>query len=204
MDYDFVEIGTSDFDTLIQSCADTDIGLSIDPIQYYLDRLPEKPHVKKITAAISESDGHIHCYHVPDTKIQAHGLPWWVRGCNSIGAPHRTVMNLLVERSIDPATAIETFLIPMMSFATLVREHNIRSIKYLKIDTEGHDCVILSNYIDVVQRGLIPPAQRLLFESNVLTPRPVIDATIERLLGLGYTLITTAGDDTIMEYLAAP
>jgi hypothetical protein len=40
MFFDFVEIGTSDFDTLIQKAGDTDIGISIDPIDEYLERLP--------------------------------------------------------------------------------------------------------------------------------------------------------------------
>lgn len=200
MDYDFVEIGTSDFDTIIQACDPSSVGLSIDPIQYYLDRLPEKPRVKKLNVAISDRDGTVQCFHVPDAKIQEYGLPWWVRGCNSIGAPHRTVLNLLIEQGIDVSSVIESFSIPMLSFASLVRAHNIRSIKYLKIDTEGHDCVILSNYIEVVQQGLLTPARRILFESNVLTPRHVIDETIERLRGLGYTLVISTSDDTLMEY----
>ena len=36
--YDFIEIGTSDFDTLIESSDDNVVGLSIEPIKYYLDR----------------------------------------------------------------------------------------------------------------------------------------------------------------------
>ena len=31
MDYDFVEIGTSDFETLIQESDENSIGISIDP-----------------------------------------------------------------------------------------------------------------------------------------------------------------------------
>jgi hypothetical protein len=45
--YDFIEIGTSDFDTLIETSDDKTVGLSIEPIKYYLDRLPERKNVKK-------------------------------------------------------------------------------------------------------------------------------------------------------------
>ena len=48
MNYDFIEVGTSDFDTLIQDATDNCIGLCIEPIKFYLDRLPNKPNVKKI------------------------------------------------------------------------------------------------------------------------------------------------------------
>lgn len=53
MNYDFIEIGTSDFDTLIQTATNDTVGLSIDPIQFYLNRLPEKQLVKKVNCAVS-------------------------------------------------------------------------------------------------------------------------------------------------------
>lgn len=200
MDYDFVEIGTSDFDTLIQTCPDSAIGLSVDPIQYYLDRLPIKPHVTKVNAAVSDSDGEVACYYVPEEKIRAHNLPQWVRGCNSIGAPHPTVASVLMGAGLSADTIIESFTILKLSITSLIRRYNIKSIKYLKIDTEGHDCVILAGYIDAVRQGVIPPAQKILFESNILTPRPTIDATISHLVALGYIQTSIGGDDTILEY----
>ena len=38
MRYDFIEIGTSDFDTLLQE-SQSEIGLSIEPLKIYLDNL---------------------------------------------------------------------------------------------------------------------------------------------------------------------
>lgn len=195
-----MEIGTSDFDTLIQTCADTAVGLSIDPIRYYLDRLPNRPNVTKINAAVSDSDGTVLCYHVPDAKIQQYQLPWWVRGCNSIGAPHPTVRRVIAESGLEESALVESFSIPKISFPTLIRDHNIRSINYLKTDTEGHDCVILASYMDAVRDGLIPPAKKILFESNVLTSRTAVSMTIGRLIGMGYEVISTGGDDTVVEY----
>ena len=53
MHYDFIEIGTSDFDTLIENAKDTDIGLSVDPMQIYLDKLPDnKGGANKDTAIL--------------------------------------------------------------------------------------------------------------------------------------------------------
>ena len=36
--YDFIEIGTSDFDTLIETSNDNTVGISIEPIKYYINR----------------------------------------------------------------------------------------------------------------------------------------------------------------------
>jgi hypothetical protein len=41
-DYDFIEIGTSNFDTLIQSADDNTKGISVDAVKYYIDVLPDK------------------------------------------------------------------------------------------------------------------------------------------------------------------
>jgi hypothetical protein len=43
MRYDFIEIGTSDFETLLQESSG--VGLSIEPLKFYLDNLPNKDNV---------------------------------------------------------------------------------------------------------------------------------------------------------------
>jgi len=62
--YNFIEVGTSDFMTLIQSADDQTVGLSIEPISEYLDRLPNKPKVQKVNAALSDTDDTIEIYHI--------------------------------------------------------------------------------------------------------------------------------------------
>ena len=40
--YNFIEIGTSNFDALIEECNDNSKGISVEPIKHYLDALPNK------------------------------------------------------------------------------------------------------------------------------------------------------------------
>lgn len=54
--YDFIEIGTADFDTLIETADNTVRGLTIEPLNYYLKRLPCRKNIIKINAAISNYD----------------------------------------------------------------------------------------------------------------------------------------------------
>ena len=49
-DLDFLEIGTSNFDTLIQLADNKTVGISVEPIKYYLDSLPSPANVLKINA----------------------------------------------------------------------------------------------------------------------------------------------------------
>ena len=53
IDYDFIEIGTSNFDTLIQSCDSTTKGISVDAVKYYIDALPNKENCIKLNLGIS-------------------------------------------------------------------------------------------------------------------------------------------------------
>ena len=45
---DYLEVGTSDFDTFIQRSKPDDSGISIDAIEYYIDRLPDLENWKKL------------------------------------------------------------------------------------------------------------------------------------------------------------
>jgi hypothetical protein len=198
MKYDFVEIGTSDFETVIQKCASNSVGLSIDPILYYLNRLPSKPYVHKVLTAVSDHDGVAKVFYISEEIIKKHDFPWWVRGCSSINAYHPTVMQLLLSKKIDPVDAFTSKTIPMYSVETLFGMYQVDDCECLKIDTEGHDCVILSNYLEGIKKGKYGPARKILFESNSLTPTEQVENTILKFQELGYAIVHS-GENTILE-----
>lgn len=57
INYDFIEIGTSDYDTEIEKCDLNTYGISVEPMKIYLDKLPDKPNVIKVNKAISNIRG---------------------------------------------------------------------------------------------------------------------------------------------------
>jgi len=71
---DYVEIGTSDFDTEFQK-NDNRIGISIDAVKYYINKLPDKKSCIKINNGISDFNGYITIYYVPIEEIIRHKLP---------------------------------------------------------------------------------------------------------------------------------
>jgi len=179
INYDFIEIGTSNFDTLIADCSDEKIGLSIEPLKVYLDVLPNKPNVTKVCAAISDDDGEIDIYHIPISLIHKHNLPIWVKGCNSVTKPHDFARKTLGEEFYDSLVSIDK--VKMMSWETLVSDYKINSIKYLKIDTEGHDHVILKSYIQECNKNPKLFADKILFEYNESSNKLVLDEIISSL-----------------------
>lgn len=195
MNLDFLEIGTADFDTCIQCYPDDAIGISVEPIKYYLDKLPNKPFVKKINAAVSLDDmeGTVDVYYIPTSVIVENGLEDWYRGCNSVGDYHyahkqNNLTHLVVK---EPVAAIP--------IGKILEDNNVVKIKYLKVDTEGADCFILNNllnYLKDKERHYYPEC--VMFESNLLSDRDYIRETVMRWKLAGYDIIPFNLNNTLL------
>ena len=194
MKYDFIEIGTSNFDTLIQTAIDTATGLSIEPIKHYLDCLPNKPKVKKLNIAVSRdnTDGVLDVYYVPEDVIVAKGLPDWLKGCNSIGDYHLQHKNLNVTDLVVKQSVL------MVPIADIFIEHDVTELYYLKIDTEGSDSEIMLHLYDYLKtEPSTKYPKKILFESNELSDNAQIDLVKSKFAELGYK-VAYAGHDTIL------
>jgi hypothetical protein len=178
-DYDFIEIGTSDFDTEIQ-IAGLKRGISIEPVKRYLDALPNPPHVTKIHGAVSNISGTIDVYSISPEDIQKHNLPDWIRGCNTVNAVHPVYTGKV------PDEIVIKDRVPMYTFTDIISMCNVKSCKYLKMDTEGHDVTILQSYLDCVSGGF-PLIPKIQFEANAWTAQEHVDAILEKLIVCGYT-----------------
>ena len=184
---DFVEIGTADFDTLIQDCSDLAQGISIEPLDFYLDALPSKPHVIKLQKAVSNTTGLTEIYYL-DPKVLGDKVPstgWWIRGCSCIAKPHPTLIEYCNLWGI-PLSAIIKCEVEKITFEQIVAEYEIEQINFLKIDTEGHDCVIMHDVLDVSKREGKIYAQNIRFETNKLSEKKDVEDVIRKAQALGY------------------
>jgi hypothetical protein len=193
MDLDFLEIGTSDWETLCQECTDTEKGMSVEAVKTYIDALPNRSNVIKVHAAVTanRTSETIDVYYIPENVIKQLGVCWWVKGCNSIGTYHP------YHRGYEKYVTIDK--VPLLNIDELLISHNIRGIKYLKIDTEGHDCVIMDGLLDYL---LTTPKEyyprKIMFETNQHGVAPEVDNVINKACKLGYVLMYR-GFDTIIE-----
>ena len=196
MFYDFIEIGTSDFDTLIQSADQGTRGLSIDALSIYLDRLPSPKNCQKVQAAISDREGEVAFYFVRPEHIAQYGLASWVRGCNSIGKPHPSVVAQLEGLGLEPMEVMSVETVRMCRLMSIFDQYEVEGVYYLKVDTEGHDAVILHDFFDACDNHRLPHS--LLFESNILSEREGVQRLIAKLINRGYDLIRseTEGADS--------
>lgn len=185
---DFIEIGTSDFNTLIQAAGPDTRGLSIDPISLYLERLPNRPGCKKINAAISNVEGTVNVYFIPPQTLAKHKLPNWLRGCNSIGAPHPTVEKHLAKTGLTQQDVLVTQAVPCLRLQTIFQQHEVHGVFMLKVDTEGHDSVILNDFFSDAKPEQWP--HQIIFESNKLSDSETIHQLIAKVILMGYDIVS--------------
>lgn len=184
MNYSFIEIGTSDFDTMIQRSDDSTVGLSIEPIKIYLDRLPNKKNVTKINCAIAFDgvEGKDTMYYIsPEVLKENLSLPNWLRGCNRLGDYHLQHKNLKIEHLVE---TVEVDIIPI---ARLFEIYKVDKVNTLKLDTEGGDCYILKQLLPVLkEKDKSSWPTTILFETNILSAEALIQETILCYETLGY------------------
>lgn len=158
MKYDYVDIGTSDFETSLSQLKENEKIILVEPLIYYLNKFPNKENIYKCPFALSDKDGIMKMYYVNEENIKKYGLPDWVRGCNSLGEMHPTLVNQLNIQFI-----IECVHVPVISVSNFFNLYEITEIGQLKIDTEGHDYVIL-NEVYTIQETQNIPIQKIIFE----------------------------------------
>jgi hypothetical protein len=194
MFYDFIEIGTSDFDTEIQKYP-MKRGISIEPIQYYIDRLPDSPTCTKLNMAISNYNGTGKVFYLSEETIHLHSFPSYVRGCNSVNSYHSTVSQLCREKNLQIEDIATSYDIPIRRLSSVFEDTMITGVYYLKIDTEGHDTVILKDFYETITPFTMPHV--ILFESNILSSISDVDEIISLYEGKGYDVIYRR-EDTLL------
>lgn len=182
MHYDFIEIGTSDFDTLIELATDKTRGLSIEPLEFYLNNLPSKPLVTKVNCAISNYCGEINLFYVDPEDIKNHSLGIQTRGCNSVNEPHRAHKEYA---EMGLSHIVKQKKVEVINWKELIKRYGIESVDLLKIDAEGHDSVILKDLFDESVYRIFP--KTIIFEANGLTKGEEVENVLSRAKSFGYT-----------------
>lgn len=187
IDLDFVEIGSCDHDTLLDSATANTTGIVIEPIKIYLDRLPDLPGVTKLNIAISPDNitGEVDIYYVPPEIIESNPeYHLTLKGCNQIGGIHQQHVLWHLEQYV---VSTKVKIVPLPA---VLEQHGVRGIKHLKIDIEGGDSMLLKNfvsYLNTKSKDYYP--EQITFETNKLTPVELVDEVIQIYQQLGYRVV---------------
>ena len=216
--FDFVEVGTSDFRTLVQFLVGTDtscsmgralltldpeeaVGLVVEPVGHLLERLPNLAGVYKLRAAMGAVDGYKDFWCVRADALQRfpHNYSAWLaRGTGTLGELHPQLKDRLAEDGIEPTDVMTRQRVPVWSFGTLAWSYNIGSIDVLKLDCEGADCEVLHGLMDYCDSWPETFPRIIAFETNDLSCEETVKRTISRLNSRGYEVLSK-GRDTILK-----
>ena len=106
-----------------------------------------------------------------------------------VEVPHKLVLGELKKRGLTE-NLFETVPVPVLTFGQLMQKHKVEGIKYLKIDTEGHDPIILESMISYCDKHPHVYPIRVQFESNGLSDAERERKVIRKLEERGYKDIT--------------
>ena len=198
MHFNYVDIGTCDFETSLDFVNDSNnVILLVEPLTYYLDRLPNIHNVIKDNVAISNKSGTAKIYYLPDETISLHNLPIWLRGCSSVGVKHKSAEQELSKRNLN-LDLIQHKDIDIITFSELCIKHNIESIDNLKIDTEGHEQYILPDVLAKVKQGFL--INHIKFENQLYLGNQILLNIIrDEFVKLNYKLVEQTDCDVLLK-----
>lgn len=181
--FDFVEIGSSSYDTLIASRPAHERELTVDPVAVHLKALPLRRNTTKVHAAIGEVHGSATFFYVHPSAIAAHRLPHFLKGCTMVGEPHPLAVAELRKRGLE--RLMQNGTVRVLTLRDLFVSYCVGSVGTFKVDTEGMEDHALSAR-RAAQR--LPPPKSITFEANWLNEeRRVAANDINRqLVRMGY------------------
>lgn len=131
---DFIEVGTNDRDTLIQQARDCSRGLSIEAVAHYLNRLPVRPNVRKIHAAVVGIDHRgetVDFVGVPPEDIARYNLNHAVGEMGSVGKPTALLAQDLQRLNLTHILRVQRT--PALTFGAILEREGVNTVEYLKV-----------------------------------------------------------------------
>lgn len=195
MKFDYIEIGTSNFDTMCQEHPNL-VGISIEPVDVYLKSLPSHDSVIRLNCAISKYKGHGEVFYVHPEDIDEYNLPEWLKGCNSFNALHPSTSWELEKRELTHL--VRKKVVDVLTWEVLVERYDITKVEFLKIDTEGHDLVIINSILDLMEKQPTILPEEIFFESNILINAEELKIILKRLTYFGYDIVFSNSENTLV------
>jgi len=185
---DYLEIGTSDFGTILQAVDQLVAagnprfpfhkplkGISVDAVPTYLNALPtQAEHHRKLNFAVTGVMPHpafLPVYYLEPALIAEQGLPDYLRGCSRVGEPHPLALEMLAnwnglgDKTKEWLTVKD---VPVLSISELVFFAGACRMSVLKVDVEGLDAELMLSYVGFLWANPQCRADILLYEERSL------------------------------------
>ena len=137
----FIEIGTSNFNTLVGLAEQGWSGIFIEPDNWYLSKLKRFENCFYENSAVLDYNGTTQFINYDAQWLEQNEIGdfMWKRG---VGNTNLDTNNM----KLNPDWPTITFDVNVKTLDSIIEEYNIKSIDFLKIDIEGRDAKILYAY----------------------------------------------------------
>lgn len=147
----FLEIGASDFETLLPLSIQGWRGFIVEPIPTYASYLKDHAQregldVEIIEAAVTTGDGIVEMYECLDRSAQ------WKRGMSHMVNQSGTK---LLELADNQHIRRQKISVTGIRLDTLVQSIGVEHIDFLKMDIEGHEADVIDDYSWAIKPRLI-------------------------------------------------
>jgi len=195
-------VGTSAFDTCIQKAENHHRGISVEPLNFYLDLLPSPPGVIKELAAMNAEESQSGLdfgvmYYMDPRDLAAAGMTldgpeFWMYGLSSFGSVQGAVLQAYrLEKEFSGTPAIyllKSRVVPRLSMEELYAKHSVREVGLLKLDCEGLDTEIVESLIPMLQKYELPYPCVIMFEVSFANHK--FYETVQMLQQVGYNVMS--------------
>jgi len=195
--YDYLEVGSCDFNTELVSNNNLK-GISIEPIKYYYDNLINKEGCIKINIGISDKEGEEIIHYITPENIEKYEFHHDIKGSNSLYSNHKYVNLEIKKKGLNYDDIITKEQIQVKPLYSIYKEYDLKNIFHLKIDTEGHDKIIIHKFLNDIQTNDELPFL-ISFESNYLISTYDTIQIYSRLEAMGYDLLVKTIDNSFLQ-----
>ena len=191
--YDFIEIGTSGFDTLLEKALNHHVGLSIEPLKHLQDVLPNRDHVQKISCAIGDTSGWRDIYYLPNYFLEHNGISLidfseaqFLYGIGRVGEMSPNVFGRIGSSGwiMHYLLHAKRQIIRMKTVPQICKEYGVADVTLMKLDCEGFDYKIMNSALDYFIENAIKLPVFIEFENN--SNYHAAGLLVDRLIELGY------------------
>lgn len=216
MNYKFVDIGTCFYATSIDEFGLNVNGLLVEPITKFLNTIPSSPTIYKENSAISNFDGvtDINIYFTKEDLENANLEYFSATKREELRRKKKFadfIKNMLPAAAISAIKARDNWIttkpptatpyqINCITFDTLIKKYDIEYIEFLRIDTEGHEPIVLEQIYNSISSNkiVIDNIQYERDRHNLFGVNEELDIISKQFVELGYSVSRSQKDGDII------